>query len=93
VPAARRLAWGIDTIDGRTACKAGLADEVADAPLEAALALATRLAALPASQCAAVKSYFAEHRAGAQADDAARALFDSACETPEARICFGRYAG
>ncbi len=91
VAGARRLAWGIDTIDGSAACETGLADEAADAPFEAALALATRLAALPASQSAAVKSYFAEHRAGVPADDVARGLFDAACDTPEARACFSRF--
>ena len=93
LPAARRLAWGIDTLDGHGACKAGLADEVTDTPLATALALAGKLGELPEPQKAAVKTYFAEHRRGALADEAACALFDMACETPQGRACLERFKG
>ncbi len=87
-PAARRLAFGIDTLLGDAAVAMGLADAMAEAPLAAALALAERLAALPAAQVAAVKDYFAEERAGEAADAHANALFMAACGTPEAAESF-----
>jgi len=90
-PMARRLAWGIDTLDGKAACAAGLADLVAEAPLEAALGLAAQLAALPRGQAAAVKSYFSRVRRGEAADDMARALFTQACLTPEAAASLARF--
>lgn len=89
--AARRLSWGIDTLDGAGAAAIGLADVVADDPLAEALAIARRLAALPARQSAAVKRYFAQDRTGEAADAKANALFMAACATPEAAASFERY--
>jgi len=51
---ARRLTWGVDTLDGLEASRAGLADRVADDPHSEAKALAIRLAELPAGPAAAV---------------------------------------
>jgi enoyl-CoA hydratase/carnithine racemase len=89
--AARRLSFGIDTLDGRQAAAIGLADAVAEDPLAEAIAIARRLAALPAMQAAAVKRYFAQARTGEAADDEANALFMAACATPEAAASFETY--
>jgi enoyl-CoA hydratase/carnithine racemase len=91
-PMARRLAWGIDTVDGESACELGLADVVADDPLQAAVGLARRLADLPRSQSAAVKNYFATLRSGEEADDHANRLFMAACATAEAKTTLSRFA-
>lgn len=88
---ARRLSWGIETLDGRQAAAIGLADRVADDPFAEALAIARRLAALPGAQSAAVKRYFMQAREGEAADAEANALFMAACGTPEARAIFARY--
>lgn len=90
--AARRLAWGIDTIDGVTARDSGLADMVAENPLDEATTLARRLAALPRSQVAAVKDYFAVPRYGEEADRHANRLFMDACATETAAASFVRFA-
>jgi enoyl-CoA hydratase/carnithine racemase len=88
---ARRLSWGIDTLDGAGAAAIGLADTVADDPLVDAVATARRLAALPAQQSAAVKRYFAQTRSGVAADAKANALFMAACATPVARVNLEKY--
>jgi len=89
--AARRLNFGIDMLDGTRAAAIGLADAVADDPLAEAIAVARRLATLPARQSAAVKRYFAEDRTGEAADAEANALFMTACATPEAAASFDTY--
>lgn len=88
---ARRLSWGIDTLDGAGAAAIGLADAVADDPLAEAVAIAGRLAALPARQAVAVKRYFAQARSGEAADAKANALFMAATTTPEAKAAFEKY--
>ncbi|MEJ7935276.1 enoyl-CoA hydratase/isomerase family protein [Sphingobium sp. AN558] len=90
-PAARRLSWGIDSLDGQAAAAMGLADQVAQDVAGEATALARRLAALPRAQVAAVKDYFAAHRIGAAADQAANALFMAACATDTAQASFARF--
>ena len=89
--AARRLSWGIDTLDGTAAARAGLADIVADDPLAQVLAIARRLAALPGPQSTSVKRYFAREQATAAADAEANRLFMAACATPEAAASFARF--
>lgn len=88
---AKRLAFGIDTFSGTEALAAGLADLLAEDPLHATAMLADRLAALPATQAAAVKDYFAAEKTGAEADRHANRLFTIACETNEARASFERF--
>lgn len=89
--AARQLSFGIDTLDGTEAAAIGLADIVADDPMAEALAIARRLAALPAMQSAAVKRYFAVERTGEAADAEANALFMAACSTAQAEASFDRF--
>lgn len=91
LPAARRLSWGIDTLDGSAAGRAGLADIVVDDPLAEALMIARRLAALPGPQSTGVKRYFAREQTVAAADAEANRLFMAACATPEAVASFTRY--
>lgn len=88
---ARRLCWGIDTLDGTGAADFGLADMVAGDPLAAALDLVEKLAALPPESARAVKRYFAPAGPLAGADEAANALFARCCETPEATASFTRF--
>ena len=88
---ARRLCWGIDTLDRTGAADFGLADMVADDPLATALDLADRLAALPPESARAVKRYFAPVGPGEAEDTAANALFTGCCETPEATASFTRF--
>src|SRR5579863_8000377 len=60
--AARRLVWGADPFDGREAHRLGVADYLAEPgePMrDAALRVATRLAALPAQAVASTKQFFA----------------------------------
>jgi enoyl-CoA hydratase/carnithine racemase len=90
---ARRLAWGIDQIDGREAHRLGLADIVAEgAVLDTANAVARRLAALPLPQARAVKHYFATVDGDGISDEAANRAFMAACAEPEAQASFARYA-
>jgi enoyl-CoA hydratase/carnithine racemase len=92
-PAARRLSWGIETLDGHEAFRIGLVDHVVeDGAFEAAQGIAQRLAALPRAQSASVKAYFSPSDASEQADASANRLFMQATETPEALACFSRFA-
>lgn len=93
VPAARRLSWGIDTLDGAEAQRIGLADVVAEDAAAEGLAIARRLAALPRGQAAAVKAYFARGLADEAGDLAARGLFMAACGSAEAAASFAKYGG
>lgn len=90
-PRARRLSWGVDTLDGTGAAAMGLADEICEDVLAAALDLARRLAQLPALQAAAVKRYFAAHHEAEAGDGEANALFMAACATAEARASFEKF--
>ncbi len=91
-PAARRLSWGVDTLSGEAAYRIGLVDQLADEPLAEALALAERLAALPASQAASVKEYFAVEATGEVGDALANRLFARAALSDEAVASFAKFA-
>lgn len=92
VTSARRLAWGIDTLDGRAAHAAGLADEVVEGNvLTIACERAQALAALPCAQAQAVKRYFAVYCADEAADIAAIRLFIEMTSSPEAEATFRRF--
>ena len=90
-PVARRLAWGLETLDGAGAVALGLADHAADDPLSEALAIGRRLASLPRSQAAAVKDYFSVDRTGDDADSCANRHFAAASATPEGLASLARY--
>ena len=90
-PVARRISWGLETLDGANAAALGLADYLAEDPLSEALALGRRLAALPRTQAASVKDYFSVHRTGEEADSCANRHFAAATATPEALASFARY--
>jgi enoyl-CoA hydratase/carnithine racemase len=85
---ARRLSWGIDRLDGPSAAQWGLVDMLAEDPAMTALEQAQRLAALPPSQVAMVKRYFAIDRTGQEADAAANSLFLTACADDAAKAGF-----
>lgn len=90
---ARRLAWGVDQLDGNEAHRLGIADIVVeDAALDAAMAVARRLAELPVQQARSVKHFFATGDADGVSDRDANAAFMAACDTPEAQASFARYA-
>jgi enoyl-CoA hydratase/carnithine racemase len=91
-PRARRLSWGIDTLDGREAVAIGLVDTLAEDPLDHALAIARKLAALPAQQAASVKDYFATGPLPEDGDREANRYFMTACATDEARASFAKFA-
>jgi enoyl-CoA hydratase len=91
-PAARRLSWGIDTLDGTAAAAMGLADHVAEDAQAAALDIAARLAALPILQAQSVKRYFRGDSLGAEGDRRANALFMAATKTSEAEASFVRFS-
>ncbi|MFT4052915.1 MAG: enoyl-CoA hydratase/isomerase family protein [Novosphingobium sp.] len=88
---ARRLSWGIDTLDGTQAAAIGLADEAADDPLARARDIARSLLALPRAQAQSVKHYFAAPHAPEVGDHAANALFMAATATPAAQASFERF--
>lgn len=91
-PVARRLAWGIDTLDGAQAQTLGLADIVTDGDAVAqAEALCAKLASLPRAQSEAVKRYFAASASDEAGDVAANALFMRATLTPEAEASFIKF--
>jgi enoyl-CoA hydratase/carnithine racemase len=85
---ARRLSWGIDRLDGVSAAQSGLVDMLVEDLATRASEQAQRLAALPASQVAMVKRYFAIDRTGQEADAAANALFLMACADDAAKASF-----
>jgi enoyl-CoA hydratase/carnithine racemase len=89
---ARRLAFGIDELNGQRAFEIGLVDEVADDPAIKAIEIATRLARLPREQVAAVKSYFAPGGEWKDGDVHANRLFAAASDTAEAKITFERFS-
>ncbi|UZW57461.1 enoyl-CoA hydratase/isomerase family protein [Sphingobium sp. JS3065] len=93
VPAARRLCWGIDTLSGTEAQACGLADLVEDRPLEAAIVLAERLAALPRWQAGAVKTFFSSFVPEERLDIEANRLFLNATTSPVAEKSFTRFGG
>lgn len=91
-PKARRLSWGIDTLDGAEAHRIGLADVVSDTPRDEAMTIAASLADLPAAQVAAVKTFFSQDGTGEAADARANALFIEMTRTREAAASFERFA-
>lgn len=90
-PEARRLAWGLDVISGARALENGLADILADEPLDRAREVACGLAVLPRTQAASVKSYFAPGDDVRLRDCFANALFGSASATNEAHASFNKF--
>lgn len=91
-PVARRLAWGIDTLDGVEAHRVGLADVLAEDAHAEAMRIAEQLAALPRQQSASVKEYFLTATEGESADLVANRMFMNATLTPEAAKTFNKYA-
>jgi enoyl-CoA hydratase/carnithine racemase len=88
---ARRLAWGIDMLTGAEAQAWGLVDDLSADPVASAMSLAEQLAALPAQQRNAVKSYFAAHCADEAADLRANEHFLLATRTSEAQASFVKF--
>jgi enoyl-CoA hydratase/carnithine racemase len=79
---ARRLTWGSEALDGVEAHRVGVADYLAAGDVVAeALAIAGRLAALPAPAVAATKRYFslAAARQGEAGDAVANRMFIENC--------------
>jgi enoyl-CoA hydratase/carnithine racemase len=91
LPAARRLAFGIDLLDGQRAVELGLADETAVDPARRAIEIAGRFAGLPRAQMAAVKSYFAPGGEWQEGDAKANDLFGVASAGAEAKATFARF--
>jgi len=79
---ARRLTWGGEPLDGTEAHRLGIADYLAEGDIVSeALAVANRLAALPAPAVAATKQYFslAVARSGEVGDTLANSMFIENC--------------
>ena len=92
VPAARRLAWGIDTLSGREAHALGLADEIVEGNvLSVAMERARAIAGLPSVQAQAVKRFFSTYCEDEAADIAANSLFMEMTKTAEADATFRRF--
>ena len=89
---ARRLAFGIDELNGQLAFEIGLVDEAAADPAMKVIEIAARLARLPREQIAAVKTYFAPGGEWKDADARANRLFAAASDTAEAKITFERFS-
>jgi enoyl-CoA hydratase/carnithine racemase len=89
--AARRLAWGMDALDGKEAVRLGLADKVAADPHGEAMTVAQQLAQLPRAQVASVKEFFAADVTGERADQLANQLFERMSGTPAAQTTFQRF--
>ena len=91
---ARRLTWGSEPLDGAEAHRLGIADYLAggDVVFEA-LAVAKRLAALPAPAVAATKQYFslAAARSGEAGDTLANSMFIENCGHEVARSTLKRF--
>ena len=90
---ARRLGFGLDTLDGSAAQECGLAEECAEDPLARALELAGQLAEMPRVSVAAVKQWFASRGPGEAGDEDAQELFSRCSETAEAASLFARFSG
>jgi enoyl-CoA hydratase/carnithine racemase len=93
---ARRLVWGADPFDGREAHRLGIADyltESGETARNAALRVATRLAALPAQAVASTKQFFAPLVSGhGESRDAwANRLFLADCGHPAAKATLSRF--
>lgn len=91
LPRSRQLSWGLETLDGTKAAEWGLVDLVTDEPVLSGMALAKRLAGLPRTQSAAVKTYFAEQCSDETADLRANAHFLTASHCEEAKASFLKF--
>lgn len=93
---ARSLTWGAGECDGIEAHRLGLADHLSE-PGEAvptAMALASRLAALPPHAVASTKAFFGALRLDAEHLDAAASLqFSHDAGSPAAQAVLARFAG
>jgi enoyl-CoA hydratase/carnithine racemase len=94
--AARRLVWGADPFDGTEAHQVGVADYLAqpgESAHEAALRVASRLAALPAQAVASTKQFFAPivSGQGESLDAWANRLFLADCGHPAAKATLNRF--
>jgi enoyl-CoA hydratase/carnithine racemase len=93
---ARRMAWGAETFDGEEAYRLGIADHLSaprESAREAALRVATQLAALPAQAVASTKQFFAPLVAGAgeSLDACANRLFLADCRQAAAIATLSRF--
>lgn len=93
---ARRLVWGADPFDGREAHRLGIADYLAEpgeTACDAALRVATRLAALPAQAVTSTKQLFAPLASGQgeSLDALANRLFLADCGHPAAKATLDRF--
>jgi enoyl-CoA hydratase/carnithine racemase len=93
---ARRLVWGADPFDGREAHRLGVADYLAEpgeSARDAALRVATRLAALPAQAVASTKQFFAPLASGQgeSLDAWANRLFLTDCGHSAAKATLNRF--
>lgn len=92
---ARNLCFGLETLSGEEAVAAGVADQAVEdgTALAAALALADRLAALPAPAVAATKRFFSRYiMADSETMDVeANRLFAENCREPVARATLARF--
>lgn len=93
--AARRLTWGSEPIDGAEAFRIGLADYLVDKDKvdSEALAIATRLAALPRVAVASTKRFFAPLiNGGAEASDMlANRIFAENCRDDAAEATLRKF--
>lgn len=94
--AARRLVWGADPFDGREAHRLGIVDYLAEpgeTARDAALRVATRLAALPARAVTSTKQIFAPLVSGhgESLDAWANRLFLADCGHPAAKATLNRF--
>jgi len=92
---ARRLAWGVEQINGAHAHRVGLADYVTteDDALPMAMTIAHTLAKLPAPAVAATKRYFRDCFAvdGEIRDAEANLLFAENCSHPVAKATLAKF--
>jgi len=91
---ARRLTWGSEPFDGREAHRIGIANYLAGgAALAEAVAVAKRLAALPAPAVAATKRYFAQNAScnGEAGDALANRMFAENCRHEVAQATLKRF--
>ena len=93
---ARRLVWGADPFDGREAHRLGIADYLAESgetARDAALRVATKLAALPTQAVASTKQFFAPlvSGQGESLDAWANRLFLADCGHPTAKATLNRF--
>jgi enoyl-CoA hydratase/carnithine racemase len=94
--AARRMVWGAEPFDGREAHRLGIADYLSDpneSVRDAAVRVATKLAALPAPAVASTKQFFAPlvSGQGESADAWANRLFLADCGHPVAKATLNRF--